>query len=94
MKDVHSGKQISFDKIPTRQEINDQIQEKSGYDVNKSCAKFGEKYLKGLVFSYNPQTEFSNIDANIQVEGKNVYAKEFSCWHVIPKTDHIPHIVF
>ncbi|MBD5142332.1 MAG: hypothetical protein HDT22_01800 [Ruminococcus sp.] len=101
LKDVHSGKEISFDKIPTRQELSDQIQEKFGYDVNKSsivCAKFGEKYLQRLekeqFFGDNPQREFSNIDTNIQVEGENVYAKEFSCWHVTPKTDHIPRIVF
>ena len=101
LKDTRSGKEISFDKVPTKEELASQIHEKFGYDENKcniACAKFGEECLKGQekqqFFSDNPQKEFSKIDANIKVEGESIYAKEFSCWHMIPKTDHIPRIVF
>ena len=101
LKDNRSGREISFDNVPTREELASQIHEKFGYDENKSriaCAKFGEECLKGQekqqFFSDNPQKEFSRIDANIHVENESILTKEFSCWHMTPKTDHVPRIVF
>ncbi len=101
LKDLHSGREISFDTIPTQSELSSQIQETFGYDENKAniaCAKFGEECLEGQqkqqFFSQDTQKEFANIDANIQVEGESIYTKEFSCWHLTPKTDHVPRIVF
>lgn len=101
LKDIRSGREISFDKVPSKEELAEQIQQKFGYDENKAkiaCAKFGEEQLKGLekeqFFSDNPQNEFSNIESNVHVEGESVLTKEFSCWHMTPKSDKIPRVVF
>ena len=101
LKDIRSGREISFDKVPSKEELAQQIQEKFGYDENKAkiaCAKFGEEQLKGLekeqFFSDNPQNEFSNIESNVHVKGESILTQEFSCWHMTPKSDKIPRVVF
>ena len=101
LKDIRSGREISFDKVPSKEELAEQIQQKFGYDENKAkiaCAKFGEEQLKGLekeqFFSDNPQNEFSNIKSNVHVKGESILTQEFSCWHMTPKSDKIPRVVF
>ena len=101
IKDKHSDKEVSFDKIPSREELSEQIQNNFGYDKNKAdiaCAKFGEENLKGeekqKFFSKNPQNNFSKIDTNITIKGESIFAKNYTCWRVVPKSDSVPRIVF
>lgn len=93
--------EISFDKLPSREELATQIGEKFGYDENKAqiaCAKFAEEMLHGeektRFFSDDPQQEFSSISGNISAEGEDVHCKAYTCWRVTPKTDEMPRIVF
>ncbi len=101
LKDRHSGREISFDEISDRSEISRQIQTQFGYDPVKAdlaASKFGEEALTGRqkerYFSSSAQNDFSRIDSNVQLEGESVYAKPFSCWHLQPKQDEIPRIVY
>lgn len=93
--------EISFDEIPTQEELAAQISEKFGYDENKAkiaCAKFAEEMLHGedktRFFSEDPQREFSQISSNLTVEGEDVRCKAYSCWRMTPKSDEMPRIVF
>lgn len=48
IKDLHSGREISFDAdaIPSREELSEQMQKEFGFDKNKAdiaCARFGEE---------------------------------------------------
>lgn len=101
IKDKHSGKEVSFDKVPSREELSEQIQKNFGYGKNKAdiaCAKFGEENLQGeekqKFFSKNPQNKFSRIDINITIQGESIFTKDYTCWRVTPKTDSVPRIVF
>ena len=101
IKDKNSGKEISFETVPTKEELSEKMQNSFGYDKNKAdiaCAKFGEENLKGeeknKFFSKNPQNKFSEIDTNITVKGESIFTKEYTCWRVTPKSDNIPRIVF
>lgn len=101
LKSANSGEEISFDELPAHDELADQIQQKFGYDDNKSqiaCGKFSEEMLnaeeKTRFFSEDPQREFSNISGFISVDGEDVRCKEFTCWRITPKMDEIPRIVF
>ncbi len=101
IKDIRSGREISFEQPPSKEELSAMLQEQFGFDENKAnicCAKFGEEMLQGeqkeRFFSNNPQSEFSKVDANIEVQGESVLAKEYSCWRMTPKTDSVPRIVF
>lgn len=101
IKDKRSGKEISFDTVPSREELSEQMQKVFGYDKNKAdiaCAKFGEENLQGeekkKFFSQNPQQNFSKIDTNITVQGESIFAKNYTCWRVVPKSDSVPKIVF
>lgn len=101
IKDKHSGKEVSFDTVPSREELSEQIQKNFGYDRNKAdiaCAKFGEENLQGeekqKFFSKNPQNKFSRIDTNITIQGESIFTKDYTCWRVTPKTDSVPRIVF
>lgn len=101
IKDKHSGNEISFEDIPSRSELSEQIQKSFGYDKNKAdiaCSKFGEENLHGKekqkFFSKNPQNNFSKIDTNITLENESIFTKNFTCWRAIPKSDSVPKIVF
>ena len=101
IKDLRTGKEISFDSSMSRDELSALIQEEFGYDENKAkiaCAKFGEDMLSGeekqKFFSSNPQNEFSKIDTNIKVEGESILTQDYSCWRLTPKSDKVPKIVF
>ncbi|MBQ3256372.1 MAG: hypothetical protein IJN43_16205 [Ruminococcus sp.] len=101
IKDVRSGKEISFEEPPSREELSAMIQEQFDYDQSKAdivCAKFGEEMLEGEAkqkfFSNAPQNAFSKVDANIEVQGESVLTKEYSCWRMTPKSDGVPRIVF
>ncbi len=101
LKSESTGMEISFDELPSREELATQIGEKFGYDENKAkiaCAKFAEEMLnaedKTQFFSEDPQQEFSSISGNISVEGEDVRCKAYTCWHVTPKADEMPRIVF
>lgn len=101
IRDKHSGKEISFEDVPPREELSEQIQRNFGYDKNKAdiaCSKFGEENLKGKekqkFFSNSPQNNFSKIDTNIILKDESIFTKNFTCWRVIPKSDSVPKIVF
>lgn len=101
IKELHSGKEITFDNSMSQEELSDRIQKEFGFDINKSmmaCAKFGEEMLSGddkkKFFSDNPQNEFSKIDTNITLKGESVLVKPYTCWRVTPKEDAVPKIVF
>lgn len=101
IKELRSGREISFENPPTKKELSSMIQEKFGYSEGKadiSCAKFGEEQLQGSekikFFSNNPQNEFSKIDSNIELQGESIYAKDYSCWRFTPKTDSVPKLVY
>ncbi|MCM1315621.1 MAG: hypothetical protein NC205_01310 [Prevotella sp.] len=101
IQDKHSGKEISFENVPSREELSEQIQKNFGYDKNKAdiaCAKFGEENLHGeekkKFFSKNPQNNFSKVDTNITLQNESIYTKNFTCWRVTPKSDSVPKIVF
>ncbi len=101
IKDLRSGREITFDTIPSREDLSRQIQSNFGYDANKAniaCAKFGEEQLQGeskyRFFSNSPQNEFSRIDANIELQGESIYAKDYTCWRLTHKSDGVPKIVY
>lgn len=101
IQDKHSGKEISFEDVPSREELSEQIQKSFGYDKNKAdiaCAKFGEENLHGeekkKFFSKNPQNNFSKVNTNITFQNESIYTKNFTCWRVTPKSDSVPKIVF
>ena len=101
LKDLHSGREVSFDQIPDKATVSQQIQTQFGYDSVKAdlaAAKFGEEALKGKqkerYFSGSAQNEFSRIESNVQLEGESLYAKPFGCWYVQPKKDEKPRVVF
>ena len=101
LKDMHSGREVSFDEIPDKATVSQQIQTQFGYDPVKAdlaAAKFGEEALKGKqkerYFSVSAQNEFSRIESNVTLEGESLYAKPFGCWYVQPKKDEKPRVVF
>lgn len=101
LKDLHSGREISFDEIPDKATVSQQIQTQFGYDPVKAdlaAAKFGEEALKGKqkerYFSNSAQNEFSRIESNVTLEGESLHAKPFGCWYVQPKKDEKPRVVF
>lgn len=101
LKDLRSGREISFDEIPDKAAVSQQIQTQFGYDPVKAdlaAAKFGEEALKGKqkerYFSGSAQNEFSRIESNVTLEGESLHAKPFGCWYVQPKKDEKPRVVF
>lgn len=101
IKDLRSGREVSFDNVNSRLELSKQIQENFNFNKNKAdiaCAKFGENYLsedeKTKFFNDDPQKEFSKIDTNINIDGESIYCKEFTCWRMTPKSDEIPKIIY
>jgi hypothetical protein len=101
LKDLHSGREVSFDQIPDKAAVSQQIQTQFGYDPVKAdlaAAKFGEEALTGKqkerYFSSSAQNEFSRIESNVQLEGESLYAKPFGCWYLQPKKDEKPRVVF
>ena len=101
LKDMHSGREVSFDEIPDKATVSQQIQSQFGYDPVKAdlaAAKFGEEALKGKqkerYFSNSAQNEFSRIEGNVTLEGESLHAKPFGCWYVQPKKDEKPRVVF
>ncbi|MBD5160293.1 MAG: hypothetical protein HDT23_08665, partial [Ruminococcus sp.] len=101
IQDKHSGKEISFENVLSREELSEQIQKSFGYDKNKAdiaCSKFGEENLQGeekkKFFSKNPQNNFSKVDTNITLQEESIFTKNFTCWRVTPKSDSVPKIVF
>lgn len=101
IKDLHSGREISFDEPPTQEELSAMMQEQFGCDENKAniaCAKFGEEMLQGEAkqkfFSTQPTDAFSEVKTNITVEGEDILTKPYTCLRVTPKSDGIPRIVY
>ncbi len=101
LKDRRSGHEISFDEVSDRSQVSRQMQAEFGYDPLKAdlaAAKFGEGALRGKqkerYFSSSAQNEFSRIDSNVTLKGESVYASPYSCWHMTPKKDEIPRVVF
>ncbi len=101
LKDMHSGREVSFDEIPDKATVSAQIQSQFGYDPVKAdlaAAKFGEEALKGKqkvrYFSNSAQNEFYRIEGNVTLEGESLHAKPFGCWYVQPKKDEKPRVVF
>ena len=101
IKDIRTGKEISFDEVPSRAELSERIQSEFGYEPRKAdilCAKFGQEQLQDAdrtaYFSDDPQRDFSRIDANISIADENILAKPYACWRVTLKTDDTPALVF
>ena len=101
LTDEKSGKEISFDDIPSKNELSETFQSNFGYDENKAeiaCGKFGETQLDGAdkreFFSDNPQNEFSKIENHIELKGENILVKDYDCLRVTPKADGVPCLVF
>lgn len=101
IKNLKTGKEISFDEIPDKKTLAEKIQKAFGYDEIQSkiaAARFGEEMLNGdqkaKFFSDSAQQEFKQVDANIMVEGEDSICKEYQCWRVTPKADERPRIVF
>lgn len=101
IKELHSGKEISFDESMSQSELYENIKKQFGFDDNKAqiaCAKFGEDMLtgeaKGKFFSKSVINEFSKIETNVTLEGENILTKPYSCFRLTPKTDDIPRLVY
>ena len=101
IKNLKTGKEISFDEIPDKKTLAENMQKAFGYDDIQSkiaAARFGEEMLTGeqkaKFFSDSAQQEFKQVDANIMVEGEDSVCKEYQCWRVTPKADERPRIVF
>lgn len=101
IKNLRTGREISFDEIPDKKSLAANMQTVFGYDALKAqaaAARFGEEMLQGAqkekFFSDSAQQEFKQIDANIMVEGEDSVCKEYQCWRVAPKSDERPRIVF
>ena len=101
IKNLRTGKEISFDEIPDKKTLAAKMQEAYGYDEIKAkvaAARFGEETLqdaqKEKFFSESAQQECRQVDANIMVEGEDAICKEYQCWRVTPKSDEKPRIIF
>lgn len=101
IKDIRSGREVSFDNVPSREEMSETLQSEFGYEKNKAdiaCAKFGEENLeapeKQRFFSDDPQNAFSKVDTNITLEGENVLVKDYTCWRLTPREDQVPKLVY
>lgn len=101
LKDLRSGREISFDEIPDKASLAEKLQTEFGYDetkANLAAAKFGEKMLNGKekqdYFRRSAQNEFSHIDGNVTLKGEKLEAVPFGCWYLRPKKDEKPRIVF
>jgi phosphopantetheinyl transferase (holo-ACP synthase) len=101
LKDEKSGNTVTFDEIPSKEQLSQILQEKFGYDENKAeiaCGKFGEQHLneqqRKAFFAENPQSEFDKIETNIELKNENILVKGYDCLRVIPKSDGIPKLVY
>lgn len=101
ISDKRSGREITFDTLPTKMQLAQSVQTEFGYDANKAdivSAKFGQEQLKGderkQFFSDNPQKEFSKIDSNIEMNGESILVKPYACWRLTQKTDNAPKLIF
>ena len=100
-KETRSGREITFDEIPTRSELSGMLQETFGFDenlANMGAAKFGEEMLTGdakaAFFSEDVRQEFSSIQANVEVEGEDVRVKPYECWYLAEKTKQEACVVY
>lgn len=101
IKELHSGKEISFDESMSQSELYENIKKQFGFDDNKAqiaCAKFGEDMLpeeaKEKFFSKSVINEFSKVETNVTLEGENILTKPYSCFRLTPKTDDVPRLVY
>lgn len=101
IKNIHTGKEISFDQLPDKVTLSSEIQKTFGYTeekANLAAARFGDEMLQGAerehYFSNDVQSQFKQIAANVTVDGENKLCKEYQCWRVTPKADERPRIVF
>ena len=100
-KEERSGREITFDEVPTRSELSSMLQETFGFDenlANMGAAKFGEEMLDGdeksAYFSDDVTKEFSSIQANVEVEGEDVRVKPYDCWYLAEKTKQEACVVY
>ena len=98
--DKRTGKSVTFDEIPTRKKLSEQIQVQFGFDENKAnmcVAKFAQEMLHGAdrerLVSPKVQEEFANIGSMVELEGEHPLASHYQCWHLKPKDD-VSRIVF
>ena len=98
--DTRTGKSVTFDEIPTRKKLSEQIQAQFGFDENKAnmcVAKFAQEMLHGAdrerLVSPKAQEEFSNIGSMVELDGEHPLASHYQCWHLKPKDD-VSRIVF
>lgn len=101
IKNLKTGREISFDMIPDRKTLAAEMQEAFGYDeltAQIAAARFGEEMLGGeqktTFFSDSVQKEFKQAETNLFVKGEEPVCKEYQCWRITPKSDERPRIVF
>jgi len=101
LKDIHSGKEISFDDTKkSYNELTKEIQRELGYDENKAAiaaAKFGEENFEGEIkkdYFSNPQNETRDFVSNITFEDDDIYTIPYNCLRIVPKEDNMSRIVF
>lgn len=92
--DKRTGKTVSFDEVPTRDKLSEQLQSQFGYDENKAnmcVSKFAQEMLHGKererLISPLIQEEFSGIASVVDLEGEHPLASHYQCWHMTPKDD-------
>lgn len=101
VKDLRTGKQITFDEIPDQKTLSAQIQQQFGFDENKAnmcAAKFGQEMLqpeqRKSFFQTDAQKEFQSAGMVALKEGDHPLTKPYQCWYLIPKKDEKPRLVY
>jgi hypothetical protein len=101
IKDLRTGREVSFEDVPTQKMLAQQIQKQFGFDENKAnmcAAKFGQEMLtdeqKQSFFRVWSQDAFMHTSGLLSLENENPLAKPYQCWYLIPKEDAKPRIVF
>ena len=95
-----SGRTVSFDEIPTRTKLSEQIQLQFGYDENKAdmcVAKLAQELLHGKardrLITPLLQEDFSILGSMTHLDGEHPLASHYQCWHMKPR-DGVECIVF
>lgn len=101
IKNIKTGKEISFDNSMNYDEVSKLIQKEFGFDENKAnmcTSKFGSEMLndedKRAFFSKTTIDEFKSIKTNIKFKEDDAYCKSYRCMRVVPKDDEVSRIVF
>ena len=99
IKDVQSGREISFDEVLTKDEITQMLQENFGYDEIKASLA-ANKYASGLspeeqsiFLNDNPIYAADSIEHSIKIEDESILLNDLNFIHVKLKDDGVDCIV-